>query len=1038
MQNTNSDAIALQRIQAKKFFLARDYANAEKILKALVKTNEHIQDTDFLEINKLLGNIYFRTRNYEAALKTWQSLENRFPENIEILVNLSIAYKFLKMYDKSIAVLEQAKSIEGETETILFNLGSTYKDAQDFKNAIECFQQLVKLKPDDALAYNYLGTAYLSSGDEDNAAYYYKKGLLVDQNHPYLNYNLANIYKKNKAYTEALAFYNVALKVNPNWTEVLKEISDIYTIEGKILEAIAIQKSIIKTSGEDESILLSLAHLHLSINAENEAEEYYKRALAVNKSEMSALEYSKYLISKNKNNEALMVLRDAKNNGATNFELLVYLANTALKMQDFSGAKETIQILYKQNPRSIEVLKIYGKLFSLIGDHSNAEKIFLQILSQVPQEIGLRLELAKQQIKLKEYENAKSQLVKYISEVPRDYEARILLAECYRNIGELKKAEQEYHAILKDDPKNLDAILALSEFLQDNDNVLEVVNLADKMINLISERDSIADFSQLKKSLEIYEKACEKFNSQKAIKPKFLKTSTTKKMETDSSELKAIQEEEESFELNEEKANNDLNMPFDDLVELSDDEESWKVDEPINETTLKDIVDVDSPMDMLSEDESFPGSDIQSQRDAAFLSPMNQGFLGAEPENLNNAKNKNTDYVLPDVEDEKGFSGPPSSPYTNEYNVEPEIPENFSSPEKQMGNDDFVLPNASNDNSGDMSIDNPISDKSLLDSLNEKLNALNLPEYSDTVNDVIKNQNDLLKKQADMIKSLDEQLQDFDELLQIGKNPKKEELALAKQNELLDTLNDKLSKLELPEYKDESFEHAKNAQDELINQQKELLENLEEKIDSFDELLHLGMPETTETNDEELDENTIESIDENIPKTIEESVAETFSDNISDNNISDNNISDNIDKTITENSKPINTKKVPVGKIKPEEQFNDALKSISPAEMLQLFKCLRDLMLTLPEEESKKFLLSDQRLQMQYIIEKLTGTVGLRVRAIFMKMRDFLKNNDNYDASDVTVKTLLHHLKDLASNLPDKGFAKICIQKLDNVIKKMT
>ena len=1064
MQDNNDDTtINLKYSQARNLFLSRDYASAETLLESLLNECPEMSDKNFLEIQKLLGTLYIRTKQFDKSLLVWKKVTERFPGNLEAIINLATVYRNLKQYDKAIQTLKEAKEIAGENDEVLFNLGAVYKDSGDYQNAIDAFQKLVALKADDALAYNYLGTAYLLSGDKANASYYYKRGLQVDPNHPFLNYNLANMYREERAFTEALAFYNAALRVNPNWSDVLHSIAEIYTEEGNINAAINFEKSIIKTEGETERACIALANLYLKLNDEAEVERYYKKALALNpKSEQAAIGLCKYLIAKNEITETLHVLENAKKAGSESEELLLLYANTCLRVKDFATAKEITQKLYQNNKDSIEVLKLYGNLFSLLGQTENAEKIFLQILQKSPGEIGLRFNLANQYYEAGNYKNAATQLEQYLIEKPLDSEARILLGKCYEKLKLFDKVRKEYETVLKDDPKNLKAMAALSEFLQKQGNVLDAVMMADSMINLQSERGSEDDLQSLAKSLNLYEKAAEKFNAQASNKPNFIKQNAepVKKPESAKSDTHStVEEEQESFSLIDESGKveqpDDLNMPFDDLVELSDEEETWKKSNPIEEQTLKDIVDVDSPIiGNSSHDEIIPGLNSVN-RDAAFSNPINQGGISPMQFAKANDFSNPDDFVLPQVQDEPAFMPKANDTRTlpetemhginqlddlnlksneelekQKQNQKPDQNQNYAThnddalqrAQEQLAEQSELIENLNEqlanfkpprDDAYDRNTEDELAKQSaLIDKLNEKLDNLKLSEYNDEqkkASERFERQNELLDKLNDKLAALD--LPVYGDEARRVDEPSRVEERFEQQDNLIDQLNKKLDELQSTEYANQQKSDVLfDKQNALLEQQLEQLDDLKDAFDAFDDILAIGKNKKQELE---------------TPKTIEQALGDDAYDLM----------------PATQNagqSTNAPVKKMPVGKLKETPGFDRALQTISSEDMLELFKSLRELLTALPVEESRKFLASDERVKIQYIIRKLTGAVGLRMRAIFMKMRNFFQNPKAADIeSDVTVKNLLEYLRDMADVLPDKGFSEACVSKLDSIIKNM-
>ena len=111
---------------------------------------------------------------------------------------------------------------------------------------------------------------------------------------------------------------------------------------------------------------------------------------------------------------------------------------------------------------------------------------------------------------------------------------------------------------------------------------------------------------------------------------------------------------------------------------------------------------------------------------------------------------------------------------------------------------------------------------------------------------------------------------------------------------------------------------------------------------------------------------------------------------------------------------------------------------IESEEIVKLFVYLRDLLDNLPALELKDFLISNERIQMEYVINKLSGDVGLKRRMILLNVRGALKKTiDPKTSTDKTLKDVLGYLRIVSSQLPDKGFASACIGKINNLIKQI-
>ena len=146
---------------------------------------------------------------------------------------------------------------------------------------------------------------------------------------------------------------------------------------------------------------------------------------------------------------------------------------------------------------------------------------------------------------------------------------------------------------------------------------------------------------------------------------------------------------------------------------------------------------------------------------------------------------------------------------------------------------------------------------------------------------------------------------------------------------------------------------------------------------------------------------------------------------------------ESVDEIVNDVSEKPNISVLPHG-VKQSPQFEEELDIIESEEIVKLFVYLRDLLDNLPALELKDFLISNERIQMEYVINKLSGDVGLKRRMILLNVRGALKKTiDPKTSTDKTLKDVLGYLRIVSSQLPDKGFASACIGKINNLIKQI-
>ena len=917
--------------QANSAILSRDYAFAEKILLNQLKKQKNTPE-EYYQLKILLGKLYIRSGDMKKGLEIYKELNSLNPNNLDILNNMGVIYRRLNMFNESIVILEKAKAIDSKNETTLYNLGNTYKQNGDYKHAIQCFTDVLDIKPDDALAYNHLGSVYFLCKDYPKALETYKIGLKVDPNHPFLNFNLAELYKEEKLYKEAINSYQTAMKTKPNWYEALTAIADCYVEMEELRKAIETYKIIIGSISQSEENFTKLAKLYEKVHEDKYAEDFYKKAVSVNGNFLPAvLGYADMLKAQKRYFDAYNILINNKEKNPDNKELLLSTAEVCLMLEDYAKAKEILNHLSKEIKGDKDVLKMQGKLYSVLGDTKKAELIFEHLLQLSPSEINMRAELADLYFHNDKYKEAANELIKYLNEKPQEISARLKLGKAYEQMKRYDLAKHEYNKIIKNDAKNTEALAAILELNKNEGNTVEAVRLANKIVDIQTDKIENDDIGSLSKSVQLYEDAVKSYGDDGILNKNLDKLKPPQEEldispEPDLENLGAVNfEDDDEITLSESFEDMpDLEMPFDDLMELADDE---VFDRGEDEESLDNLVYVDAPID--------DSPDIGVEYDPLELTKPgpNRNRKNDIPEEEFQLQDTSAREEMPAT----GAPAPQSQPYQappNEpapYQAQPQ--QQSSVPESDYSQD--LSSAAKSEKPGTADIPFSAAKPDAVDSFGSEGEEIEMGTELETVPEFQNASSSLPERPADK------------------KTPQTSDR---------------------PSFDDEDFlDPAGTAPDSLIPS-------------SFDD-----------------DLNTSDSVDEIVNK---------FSD------------------------KPYLS--VLPHSLKESPQFEEELDIIESYEIVNLFVYLRDLMDNLPSIELKDFLISNERIQMEYVINKLSGEVGLKRRMILLNVRGALKKTiEPKTSTDKTLKDVLGYLRIIASQLPDKGFASACIGKINSLIEQI-
>ena len=123
--------------------------------------------------------------------------------------------------------------------------------------------------------------------------------------------------------------------------------------------------------------------------------------------------------------------------------------------------------------------------------------------------------------------------------------------------------------------------------------------------------------------------------------------------------------------------------------------------------------------------------------------------------------------------------------------------------------------------------------------------------------------------------------------------------------------------------------------------------------------------------------------------------------------------------------------------VKGSPSFEQCLTTTDPEQLAQLFLYLRDLAIYLPQEELEIFLNSSERIQIYYIIARLSGELGLKERANLIKQACSVAT-DPLPYNDAAVFKLLSYLRDLSIDLPDQELGTRVRQELEQLMANMS
>lgn len=1080
-RGTMSESLDFIFERANSALITQDFEYAERLLTNALKKHPDMLPGDREKVESLLARVYGDEGNLEQSLATYLRLYERAPDNIDLMLSLGRIYRHLGRYDDALEILTKAQAAGGDTDEVLYNFAKTYKRMGDYAKSAEYFSRAIEVKPDHAHAYDRLGNLYVLTGETDKAIEIYKQGLRVDANHPYLNFHLAGLLRKEKRYEEAIVYYNSALRVNPAWGEVLAGIAAAYLELDKLDDALNAYRSLLRVTGENASVYTELGYLFEKKQLQQEAEQYYYDALAIDSGYApAALALTNLLEKKQRYNEALPILltAEAAPVNADNHALRLKAIQMCMYAKDYAKAHELLGRLDTEHSNSLNALKLRGQLFALTGELEQAEDTFKQILKMAPSAIEFRQELAEQYLLAHKYEEAKEQLKLFLRQKPSDISALMALGRTEELLNNPQAAYQEYQKVLELKPNAIEARSALSRLFQKRGDTLEALKTANEILNMQSGFESDAPEQDIAASLDLYEQAAEKYIADPLL------TKNLEQLKSDDSYLyispaELNPEPKQSIPSLRDISMSEREIPFEMLIEGM--EEVKELPPEKDDAALGGIQLIGAQQSDIAGQSSFPSYS------SAGVEPYTFGAGNSDTAGFAAAGNS-------------AGGAPQISSRLPNGQVGAASNETFASPVDELYlNPDHVENNAALGVGGisQKNVQALYKRQNLLrdEVVQERLKDLDvygttIGFLQDVISDIDKQldenryaqavevlaekiaenlsrkmplQSALLEQEPEeqQIQSDEQAVQESAEISQDETAPAAEEetvavttagesevgeaeaaeedgLQIAEMQETFpDMEEDRASVDRDVSVHDDSVQVIETTEEDIFGTEEDKAVSLETETIPVDEIMDQDYSEVVTkdaTEEESVDISSDFNQEEGTDVTVDTD-EDSASENLESKEVyapSDNEAPFVLDQE-QKNLLWCHAKH----QIKDSPSLEQYLNTTDPEQLAQLFLYLRDLAIYLPQEELEVFLNSSERIQIYYIIARLSGELGLKERANLIKQASSVAN-DHLPYNDAAVFKLLSYLRDLSIELPDQELGTRVRQELEQVMANMS
>ena len=220
----------------------RDWRNLFDLYRTDVKSLHNSAKANLDYAGYLMATVYqdqnfLRTGNvnqfkYQVIVTHYRRSLALYPDNYLTTNDLGTVYLFMgKNYDSAVYFLRKAIAIDSTMQPAWVNLGMAYRNQKMYQKAIECYEHILRVNPNQVKAVFALANVYNDMGEFDRAVKMNEDVMKANPDFEMPYVNIGNYYMLRKDTATAVSYWEKAAAINPSF-ELCLQLNSLYIIKG--------------------------------------------------------------------------------------------------------------------------------------------------------------------------------------------------------------------------------------------------------------------------------------------------------------------------------------------------------------------------------------------------------------------------------------------------------------------------------------------------------------------------------------------------------------------------------------------------------------------------------------------------------------------------------------------------------------------------------------------------------------------------------------------------------------------------------------
>jgi cellulose synthase operon protein C len=452
-----------------------------------------LADPENVDLKVQLALAYFRNQRFEDANAVLESLPDMAGEPNEFRGDLlGVLSTFgegqqLDALDTAIALREKWP---GRIEVYLV-VGSIQMAQGELGDARESFERALEVAPNDSRGLRYLAGLDIAEGDLEAAREKYHVILELEPDDEGAMVSLARLAAQAERRDEARDWLEKARAAHPRSETARALLAYLYLASRDFANAEEVANEAVQISPDDARLQYLLGLAQLNNGKFRDAEMSLGKAVNIAPQEADfRFALARAQLARDNVSSAIITLEDSLDVSLQHIPSGLLLASLRADKGDLAGAQEVARQLQQMHPDSGVPYALGAELLVKQGDLPAAVDAFDRALEiEAINRVAVRAYEVRRQAGVAD---PVEPLLKFLEARPLDANVRAYLAAAYDSLGEPGKANSQYELLLEQDPDNFVAAnnLAWNYFVAGDDRAEA---LARRAFELRPDNGSVAD-----------------------------------------------------------------------------------------------------------------------------------------------------------------------------------------------------------------------------------------------------------------------------------------------------------------------------------------------------------------------------------------------------------------------------------------------------------------------------------------------------------------------------------------------------------------